>query len=96
VAVRLNNKWKAKLPPLTGDHTFQGGLYRNVFLVVRDPLHIAWYGTSVTTHELGLLFWSENAFRGRFGGAGGSFAAPCSTLVVDSHPRKLPHRCIGL
>ncbi|HYQ43799.1 MAG TPA: beta galactosidase jelly roll domain-containing protein, partial [Polyangiaceae bacterium] len=52
VAVRLNNKWNAKLPPLTGDHTFQGGLYRDVFLVVKDPLHIAWYGTWVTTPTL--------------------------------------------
>jgi hypothetical protein len=52
VAVRLNNTWNAKLPPLTGDHTFQGGLYRNVFVVVEDPLHIAWYGTWVTTPTL--------------------------------------------
>jgi len=52
VAVRLNNKWNAKIPPLTGDHTFQGGLYRDVFVVVEDPLHIAWYGTWVTTPTL--------------------------------------------
>lgn len=52
LAVRLNNKWNAKLPPLTGDHTFQGGLYRDVFVVVKDPLHIAWYGTWVTTPTL--------------------------------------------
>jgi beta-galactosidase len=52
VAVRLNNKWNARLPPLTGDHTFQGGLYRNVFIVVTDPLHVAWYGTWVTTPTL--------------------------------------------
>jgi len=52
VAVRLNNKWNAKLPPLTGDHTFQGGIYRDVFLVVKDPLHVAWYGTWVTTPTL--------------------------------------------
>jgi beta-galactosidase len=52
VAVRLNNKWNARLPPLTGDHTFQGGLYRNVFVVVTDPLHVTWYGTWVTTPTL--------------------------------------------
>ena len=52
VAVRLNNKWNAQLPPLTGDHTFQGGLYRDVFVVVTDPLRIAWYGTWVTTPTL--------------------------------------------
>ena len=52
VAVRLNNNWNAQIPPITGDHTFQGGLYRNVFIVVTDPLHITWYGTWVTTPTL--------------------------------------------
>jgi beta-galactosidase len=52
VAVRLNNNWNAQLPPITGDHTFQGGLYRDVFVVVTDPLHVAWYGTWVTTPTL--------------------------------------------
>jgi beta-galactosidase len=52
VAVRLNNRWNARIPPLTGDHTFQGGLYRDVFVVVTDPLHVAWYGTWVTTPTL--------------------------------------------
>ncbi len=52
VAVRLNNNWNARVPPLTGDHTFQGGLYRNVFVVVTDPLHVTWYGTWVTTPTL--------------------------------------------
>ncbi|HEY5958366.1 MAG TPA: sugar-binding domain-containing protein [Polyangiaceae bacterium] len=52
VAVRLNNNWNAQLPPITGDHTFQGGLYRDAFVVVTDPLHIAWYGTWVTTPTL--------------------------------------------
>ena len=52
VAVRLNNNWNAQIPPLTGDHTFQGGLYRDVFVVVTDPLHVTWYGTWVTTPTL--------------------------------------------
>jgi len=52
VAVRLNNNWNAQLPPITGDHTFQGGIYRDVNLVVTDPLHITWYGTWVTTPTL--------------------------------------------
>jgi hypothetical protein len=54
VAVRLNNNWNARIPPLTGDHTFQGGLYRDVFVVVTDPLHITWYGTWVTTPTLAM------------------------------------------
>ncbi len=52
VAVRLNNNWNAQLPPLTGDHTFQGGIYRDVNVVVTDPLHVTWYGTWVTTPTL--------------------------------------------
>ncbi len=52
VAVRLNNNWNAQLPPITGDHTFQGGLYRDVNVVVTDPLHVTWYGTWVTTPTL--------------------------------------------
>ena len=52
VAVQLNNNWNAQLPPITGDHTFQGGLYRDVFVVVTDPLHVTWYGTWVTTPTL--------------------------------------------
>jgi hypothetical protein len=52
VAVRLNNNWNAQIPPLTGDHTFQGGLYRDVNVVVTDPLHVTWYGTWVTTPTL--------------------------------------------
>ena len=52
VAVRLNNNWNAQIPPLTGDHTFQGGIYRDVYVVVTDPLHVTWYGTWVTTPDL--------------------------------------------
>jgi hypothetical protein len=49
VAVRLNNNWNAQLAPRAGDHTFSGGLYRDVHLVVTNPLHVTWYGTFVTT-----------------------------------------------
>jgi len=49
VAVQLNNNWNAQLAPRAGDHTFSGGLYRDVYLVVTDPLHVTWYGTFVTT-----------------------------------------------
>jgi len=49
VAVQVNNNWNAQLAPRAGDHTFSGGLYRDVTLVVTDPLHVTWYGTFVTT-----------------------------------------------
>jgi hypothetical protein len=49
VAVQLNNNWNAQLAPRGGDHQFSGGIYRDVNLVVTDPLHVTWYGTFVTT-----------------------------------------------
>jgi hypothetical protein len=49
LAVRLNNKWNARLAPRAGDSLFVGGIYRDVWLVVTDPVHVTWYGTFVTT-----------------------------------------------
>ncbi len=49
IAVRVNNLWNPRLAPRAGEHVFSGGIYRNVYLVITDPLHVAWYGTSVTT-----------------------------------------------
>lgn len=52
VAVRVNNLWDATLAPRAGEHVFQGGVYRDVWLVTTDPVHVPWYGTRVTTPEL--------------------------------------------
>lgn len=52
LAVRLNNLWNGQLAPRAGEHTFSGGLYRNVWLVAVNPLHVAWYGTFVTTPKV--------------------------------------------
>jgi hypothetical protein len=52
VAVRVNNLWNAQLAPRAGEHVFSGGIYRDVRLVVTAPLHVAWYGTSVTTPQV--------------------------------------------
>jgi len=52
IAVRLNNLWQPDLAPRAGDHTFSGGLYRDVSIVVSDPVRIAWKGTFVTTPQL--------------------------------------------
>ncbi|MGD0871883.1 MAG: glycoside hydrolase family 2 TIM barrel-domain containing protein [Bryobacteraceae bacterium] len=52
VAVRLNNNWKPQLAPRAGEHEFCGGIYRDAYLVVVDPLHVAWYGTLVTTPQV--------------------------------------------
>ena len=52
VAVRVNNRWNARFAPRAGEHTFSGGIYRDVRLVVTAPLHVAWYGTFVTTPQV--------------------------------------------
>ena len=50
--VRLNNLWNPRLAPRSGEHVFNGGIYRDVSLIIVEPLHITWYGTSVTTPEV--------------------------------------------
>lgn len=40
VAVKVSNAPNPDVPPLQGDFTFFGGLYRDAHLVVVDPLHI--------------------------------------------------------
>ena len=52
LAVRVNNIWKPDLAPRAGEHVFSGGIYRNVRLVMKNPAHIAWYGTYITTPTL--------------------------------------------
>ena len=49
IAVRLNASWNGQIAPRAGEHIFSGGIYRDVYLVVTDPLHVTWYGTFVYT-----------------------------------------------
>jgi beta-galactosidase len=49
LAVRVNNIWDAQLAPRAGEHVFSGGIYRDVYLTVTNPLHVAWNGTFVST-----------------------------------------------
>jgi len=60
VAVRVNNLWNARLAPRAGEHVFSGGIYRDVRLVVTAPLHVAWYGTSVTTPQVSKVSGTVN------------------------------------
>ncbi|MBE0650979.1 MAG: hypothetical protein IH595_09065 [Bacteroidales bacterium] len=41
IAVRVDNSFNADIPPLTADFTFFGGIYRNVWLIMTNPVHIA-------------------------------------------------------
>jgi hypothetical protein len=55
IAVRVNNEWNGQIAPRSGEHTFSGGIYRDVGLTITEPLHIAWYGTFVSTPLLEAL-----------------------------------------
>jgi beta-galactosidase len=41
IAVKVNNAVNADMPPLSADFTFFGGLYRDVHLLVTDPVQIS-------------------------------------------------------
>ena len=41
IAVKVNNAFNTNLPPLNADFTFFGGLYRDVHLLVTDPVQIS-------------------------------------------------------
>ncbi|MFH5823758.1 hypothetical protein [Georgenia sp. AZ-5] len=40
VAVRVDNTHVDDIPPFSGDWTFYGGLYRNVWLVATEEVHL--------------------------------------------------------
>ena len=55
--VRADNAHNPDIPPLSADYTFFGGIYRDVHLIVTDPLHItathhASSGVFVSTERL--------------------------------------------
>ena len=57
VAVRVDNSHNQDIAPLSGDFTFYGGIYRNVWLVVTEQVHIdlldhASSGVYVTTPQV--------------------------------------------
>lgn len=52
VFVRVNNLWNPRIAPRAGEHVFNGGIYRDVAVLVTDPVHIAWYGTWIITPEV--------------------------------------------
>lgn len=52
IAIRVNNYWNPELAPRAGEHVFSGGIYRDVRLVVTDPLRVTWYGTFVKTPQV--------------------------------------------
>ncbi|WP_168801443.1 glycoside hydrolase family 2 protein [Glycomyces buryatensis] len=52
VFVRVDNIWNPRLAPRAGDFSFNGGIYRDVSLIVADKVRIDWYGIGVTTPQV--------------------------------------------
>lgn len=50
--VRVNNLWNPRLAPRAGEHQFNGGIYRDVSLILSDQTCVEWMGTFVRTREL--------------------------------------------
>ncbi len=84
VAVRVNNLWNARLAPRAGEHTFSGGIYRDVRLVVTAPLHVAWYGTSVTTPQVSKASGTVNVKTEVVNESAATKSVTLKTSVVDA------------
>jgi len=41
IAVRVDNSFNENIPPLSADFTFFGGIYRNAWMIITNPVHIA-------------------------------------------------------
>ena len=84
LAVRVNNLWNAQLAPRAGEHTFSGGIYRTMRLVVTAPLHVAWYGTSVTTPQVSKESGTVNLKTEVVNDSGAAKVTTVKTLVLDA------------
>lgn len=56
VAVKVDNREDQNIAPLSGDFNFYGGIYRNVSLIVTDPVH----GDLMDHGSSGLYLTTEN------------------------------------
>lgn len=50
--IRLNNVWNGQIAPRAGEHVFNGGIYRDVSIIVTKSIHVDWLGTFVTTPKV--------------------------------------------
>lgn len=89
VAVRVNNLWNPRLAPRAGEHVFSGGIYRDVRLVVTDPLHIAWYGTFVTTPEVSKESGTVNVKTEVVNDSNSRKSVTVNTTVVDANGKNI-------
>jgi beta-galactosidase len=87
LAVRVDNSWNPEIAPRAGEHVFSGGIYRNVRLVVTDPLHVTWYGTFVTTPRVSAESGAVNVETEIRNDAGNEKACTVQSEVVDGSGR---------
>ncbi|MEG1529332.1 MAG: glycoside hydrolase family 2 TIM barrel-domain containing protein, partial [Clostridia bacterium] len=52
IFVRVNNNWSPIIAPRAGEHTFNGGIYRDVKVLLYPKSHIAWNGAFIKSHKL--------------------------------------------
>jgi beta-galactosidase len=84
IAVRVNNIWNPRLAPRAGEHTFSGGIYRDVRLMVSSPVHVAWYGTFVTTPHVSKESGTVNVKTEVVNDSGAEKSVTVRTSVVDA------------
>lgn len=89
VAVRLNNLWDSRVAPRAGEHVFSGGIYRDVKLVVTDPVHVAWYGTFVTTPIITKDVATVNVKTEVVNEKNTAVSATVKTTIIDANRKKL-------
>ena len=89
VAVRLNNLWDSRVAPRAGEHVFSGGIYRDVKLVVTDPVHVAWYGTFVTTPKVSKEAATVNVKTEVKNEKNTSVTATVTTAIFDDKQKKI-------
>lgn len=53
ISVRVDNNWNPRIAPRAGEHCFSGGIYRDVYLVVNNPVHIPFQGVWIRTSDIG-------------------------------------------
>jgi len=84
IAVRVDGTWNAQVAPRGGEHNFIGGIYRDVYLVVTDPLHVTWYGTFVSTPQATATSAAVNVKTEIRNDAASSKTCKVISIVVDS------------
>jgi len=80
----VNNIWDPRLAPRAGEHVFSGGIYRDVWLVVTAPVHVAWYGTFVTTPQVSKKSGTVNVKAEVVNDSGAAKSVTVKTSVVDA------------